>query len=432
MFRPKKPGPKPFVHLPPSFSMDDFDCLVQSLELQNLPVKSQETAAGRGLFAATHIPPSTPLFTIPACNLVNCRTLRGHYPAGLTAIQLISLHLCLHRFSTTSTATYPFGSYICTLPREFDTHPLTSRVQQRDLNYPPSIAIALDHLHARYLDDLRLVRRYLHFHSDSLSQKLEPDSILDAFETDFLWGWLNVNTRCIYHRLKATRADPDNITLCPILDFANHSIQGSCMTPRLSNAERANASPIPKLGDPLTLMSPPTLTKAGEELYLTYGAHSNRTLYVEYGFVIPCSLDDPRAEVDVQDIVESIFNEQGLDGTVKKKMLQDSGYYGEWILDGSPAVSYRLITALRLLHVLLDDADGSLSRWQETLTGVRDMISDANERAWQETVCKICSCLIERGEGRNKEQNSGAIGILWEEELSVSARILCQYRVPLV
>jgi hypothetical protein len=98
------------------------------------------------------------------------------------------------------------------------------------------------------------------------------------------------------------------------------------MTTRLSDAERSNTPPIPRLGDPLTLLSPDTPTAAGEELCLTYGQHSNSTLFVEYGFVAPCAPNDARAQVDVQDLVEPMFT--GNDGDTKKKMLQDSGYWG--------------------------------------------------------------------------------------------------------
>lgn len=340
-----------------------FAELVEWLELgpQARNVEPRDTpGAGRGLFARADIPASTPLFTIPARALLNSRSLAPHYPPGLNAIQLIALHLCLYRPLHPSHSLDPlFGPYISTLPHEFDSHPLTSHVKAADAReLPPSVATALAGLHARYLHDWTTVRGYvvgpcllLHFSSHTpASEKIYVacrsrsfvwiERMILSRQTSFGHGstaslsqatrpFANqtaVNTRCIYHRLKGTRSHPDNLTLCPILDFANHAVTGPCMTPRLSDAERSNAPPIPKLGDPLTLLSPDTPTKAGDELYLTYGAHSNRTLFVEYGFVAACAPDDPRAEVDVQDLVEHLF--QGKDGETKKKMLQDSGYWG--------------------------------------------------------------------------------------------------------
>ncbi|KAJ7109358.1 hypothetical protein C8R44DRAFT_802311 [Mycena epipterygia] len=406
-----------------------FAELVEWLELgpQERNVEARETpGAGRGLFALTNIPPSTPFLTIPARALLNSRSLVPHYPPGLNAVQLIALHLCLYRPLHPSHSLDPlFGPYISTLPREFDSHPLTSHVKAADAReLPPSVDTALVRLHARYLHDWTTVRGYVRENLRLLQKPfVRLDRADDTLQADFLWAWLNVNTRCIYHRLKGTRSHPDNLTLCPILDFANHAVAGPCMKPRLSDAERSNAPPIPRLGDSLTLLSPDTPTKAGDELYLTYGAHSNRTLFVEYGFVAACAPDDPRAEVDVQDLVEHLF--QGNEGEAKKKMLQDSGYWGDWTLDGSPAVSYRLITALRLLHAPLGSLD--VQRWQDTLTGLRDGVSDANESAWKQTVVDICSTVIQRAQKRSKVSAGWfveAVEILWEEECHVASRIL--------
>ncbi|KAJ7774807.1 hypothetical protein B0H16DRAFT_1508485 [Mycena metata] len=406
--------------------MGSFDTLqsLLSLPIRDLPVEPRAVGGRRGLFATVDIPPSTPLLTIPARALLNIRTLAPHYPPGLNAIQLISLHLCLYRpVGSTQPSLDPlYGPYLSTLPIEFDFHPLTDRVRHTNALLPPSIARALESLHSRYLQDWHTIQEYLQINSRQLSMKphVRLDRSHDALEEDFLWGWLNVNTRCIYHRLKSTRSHPDNLTLCPILDFANHTVAGPCMTLRLSDAERSNTAPIPRLGDPLTLLSPDTPTKPGEELYLTYGAHPNRTLFVEYGFVVAGTSDHSRAEVEVQDLVEPLFDTD--DGAVKKKMLQDCGYWGDWTLDGSPAVSYRLITALRLLHAPLIDSDGALGRWQDTLTGLRDTISEANEAAWKETVVGVCATLVQRANTR-RSNVSGDISILWEEELQVASRV---------
>ncbi|KAJ7172493.1 hypothetical protein C8R46DRAFT_893627 [Mycena filopes] len=417
----------------------DFDILHRWLELgRDLPVEPRAVGHGRGLFATRPIPPSTPLFTIPARAMLNIRTLAPHYPPGLNAVQLIALHLCLYRPLHPLDPPDPlfglFGPYISTLPRDFNFHPLTAHVQHVDALLPPSVTRALESVHSRYIHDWNTVNLYLvrplpcplhlvHIQTkQSNSRLLSHVRLHDSLEEDFLWGWLNVNTRCIYHRLKGTRSHPDNLTLCPILDFANHAVAGPCMTPHISDAEGSNTSPIPRLGDPLTLLSPDTPSEPGQELYLTYAAHPNRTLFVEYGFVVRCASDDPRAEVQVQDLAEPLFETE--DGAVKKKMLEESGYWGDWALDGSPAVSYRLITALRLLHVSLVDSNGALRRWQDTLTGLRDVVSEENEKAWKATVLAICTTLIQRADAqRSNADLVGDVRVLWEEEQHVASRI---------
>ncbi|KAJ6630784.1 hypothetical protein B0H10DRAFT_2160174 [Mycena sp. CBHHK59/15] len=417
--------------------------LLEWLQLQIPLVEPREApGAGYGLFATAAIPPSTPLFAVPAHALLNVRTLAPHYPtpSALTAVQLISLHLLLYRPLGNSHSLDPlFGPYISILPRKFNSHPLTCHVKGVDVRQlPPSVASALERLSARFRHDWQTVHGYVRDNLSVLSQKkgVRLDRDKDALEVDFLWAWLNVNTRCIYHRLKSSRSDPDNLTLCPILDFANHRVDGPCMKPRPSDADLHNASPIPRLGDAFTLLSPDTPTDCGEEMHLTYGAHPNRTLFVEYGFIVAHKHNRPRGEVDVQDIVEGRFKEKGNEGRAKESILRETGYWGDWTLDGSPSISYRLITALRLFHIPWDRSEDALQRWRDTLTGVRDTISDANERAWKETVSTICSDLIQRAQEHMKLQddhstaNEGpnrwlleVVEMLWEEEYHVALEI---------
>jgi hypothetical protein len=146
-----------------------------------------------------------------------------------------------------------------------------------------------------------------------------------------------VNTRCIYWRLKTSRSDPDNLTLCPILDFANHTPFSSQMFPQSSDVTIWNTTPRPKLGDDFTLLSSHnTDIHIGEEICLTYGAHSNRTLFVEYGFInemFDGELDSNfSGEVDVQDIIEEMFRKRGIVGEWMKGILEQEGYW-EYVLN---------------------------------------------------------------------------------------------------
>lgn len=140
-----------------------------------------------------------------------------------------------------------------------------------------------------------------------------------------------VNTRCIYYRLKHAKTNPDNLTMCPILDFANHSPVQANMTPVPSNTKIWNAAPVNPIGDGLKFTSPDNVKiEENDEILLTYGSHSNRTLFVEYGFVNLLSKNRPfpSGEVDVQDLAEKyVFADVQL-GEAVRVILVAEGYWG--------------------------------------------------------------------------------------------------------
>jgi len=384
----------------------------------------------------------------------------------------MSLHIFLHLPSEELESQDPlFGPYISILPRQFDAHPLTWVIKQRnDQNpeiiqnqlledLPPSVTTALENLENRFWADWKIIRKYVEEHRNVLRKK-GPRLKFARFQADdhvltldFACAWLNVNTRCIYHRLKASRSDPDNITLCPILDFANHNPILPHALPSPSDAGIWNTAPRSKLGDDFTLMSPANSNiEQGQELYLCYGAHANRTLFVEYGFVNEFSArilsrGEFHGEVDVQELVEHLFDQREAIGKWMRGTLENEGYWGNWTLHSSPTPhpSYRLITALRLYCILpicsssIPLAPAEVLRpWRETMLGKRDCVSEENERSWRETVLRICTTLAERAASytsamaaRNADANNqiwihwmqGNIRMLWEEEGYVAAAV---------
>jgi ribosomal lysine N-methyltransferase 2 len=121
-----------------------------------------------------------------------------------------------------------------------------------------------------------------------------------------------VNTRCVYHRLYSSQSHPDNLTLCPLLDLANHTS---------SLAHASSIEPIPTFFSPSA-----SFLKKGDEVYLRYGPHSSTTLFTEYGFVERDPLHG--GQVDVSDILESLFHEKGPLGDWMKTTLQAKNYWG--------------------------------------------------------------------------------------------------------
>ena len=117
---------------------------------------------------------------MPAAALLNSRTLRRIYPSialegfyegysssspVLTGTQLISIHLALHRPKGNSYSKDPhFGPYIDTLPRSFDSHPLTWLIKRKkgkttnveetlSHNLPPSASKTLQEVEKRFWND---------------------------------------------------------------------------------------------------------------------------------------------------------------------------------------------------------------------------------------------------------------------------------------
>lgn len=127
----------------------------------------------------------------------------------------------------------------------------------------------------------------------------------------------------MYYRLKIAKSDPDNLTLCPILDFANHSLHGSNMRPSSTNTYP------PSMTESLCFFSQDVAIQAGDEIFLTYGRHSNKTLFVEYGFVdVIHDHENVQGEVDVQDVLEEIAHEKQWRRSLVKEVLVDQGYWG--------------------------------------------------------------------------------------------------------
>lgn len=108
---------------------------------------------------------------------MNKKTIVRLYPQlrgpRLSSVQLVSLHLLLHKPVGEEDSRDPvFGPYISTLPRNFSSHPLTWMVK-RDTEeddaweraalriLPPSILLKLSVLYGRFRTDWRAVAQVL-------------------------------------------------------------------------------------------------------------------------------------------------------------------------------------------------------------------------------------------------------------------------------
>lgn len=344
------------------------------------------------------------------------------------------------------------------LPRDFGSHPLTwvvhqtlgvaSREECKLMNLlPPSVLAELLLLEKRFWTDWEAVRQYLDGLPE-LSQLRRTKGVQSEMILDFMWGWINVNTRCLYDDLGLEK--DDNMSLCPVFDFANHAWYRPTMEPlRAGKTENWQRSPSRKGNLDLVCVSCDRGIAQDQEVTLRYGWHSNRTLFVEYGFVNAIKSEELMSgvypgEVNVQDIVTDLFDQQGDAGTFVKKTLDVEGYLGNWTLHTSPTpahASFRLTTALRLYHTFparpelgraASEDDMNTASWRDTIMGYTEDISEANEKACRDTILEICRVVIERAENglkyvKEEEEGEewyskclGTVALLWREELWVA------------
>ncbi|SPO27048.1 related to RKM2 - ribosomal protein lysine methyltransferase [Ustilago trichophora] len=274
----------------------------------------------------------------------------------------------------------------------------------------------------------------------------------------YLWAWLCVNSRCVF--LPLSLADhSDNFTLAPMLDMANHTPD-----PALECKVRYASDGGLELYAPVSDASPSGL-KGGDECCITYGPHSNQSLLSEYGFVLPAQLKfagegadagngaewkgSRYVDVLMDQEVETLLKAQAKGGEDKIELLQNRGYWGEYTIHPYPEPahpSHRLIPALRLAALDLDasvpaptskvaktkpqpgvkagkkaptfhhanfaeqELASDLDKWEETLNGYRDIVSEENERQAHQILVDLC-------ESRRKDTEQARIHLMEAGEI---------------
>lgn len=202
--------------------------------------------------------------------------------------------------------------------------------------------------------------------------------------------------------------------------------------------------------------------RKGDEVFITYGSHSNSNLFSEYGFVLPSNINERSTssdydgnqynEVKIDEEIEEILNEMNkdeLEGIRKKILLQDRGYWGDYTLHWK-IPSHRVVVALRLMSIdlsiinvenqnvenrhhnnrsskrmkkendtkqtsnsSLDEDENDLYKWEQTLLGLKDEISEENEKRARELLLELCE-KVERRNGRSREKYRESEGLLVE------------------
>ncbi|EJD05890.1 SET domain-containing protein [Fomitiporia mediterranea MF3/22] len=439
--------------------------------------------AGRGLFTTKPLPPSKdPFLSIPASALLNSRTLRRFYPKIaleglydnpssdliLTGTQLLSIHLALYRPGGEDSCSKDahFGVYIDTLPTEFDSHPLTWLVKEKLgkagahevkllERLPPSVLSELEAVATRYWHDWDIAVRAKEKYSEELRSKNE--ALFN--EDDFLWGWLVVNTRSLYADLFNRNLPQSNLTLCPVIDFANHTASSSVpyavWKDRPSKVLSRPRGPSKHAND-YTFLPPKQGLGQGEELLIQYGKHSNRRLFAEYGFVD----ENADKEADVSDLIDELIASKRAEGLIRELLPEVAQHFMSdlriYAVPPPAHPSWGLHCVLRLINLAFPsrppelrltlgsaEVEDALKPWRDVTVGEAEVVSEANETSVRRDLESICKIVIARSsEGVHQlrdedvrseassdncewyEWSEGCVVELWEEEAHVARAVM--------
>ncbi|KIX96613.1 uncharacterized protein Z520_07879 [Fonsecaea multimorphosa CBS 102226] len=160
----------------------------------------------------------------------------------------------------------------------------------------------------------------------------------------YRYSWLLVSTRTFYYTPpdmapEDTPEADECLAVVPFGDYFNHSDVATCKAAYSATGYEFKAD---------------RAVAKGEELYISYGTHSNDFLLVEYGFTLAKNKSD---EVSLDTVILPLFSAK------QKDMLKEADYLGNYALEGpsmqdDEVACYRTRIALRLLCM-------PLKKWNE-------------------------------------------------------------------
>ncbi|KAJ3204310.1 SET domain-containing protein 4 [Entophlyctis luteolus] len=327
----------------------------------------------------------TPIISVDAKFLITIDTARAFFREvsnillgnHLSEHAALAAYLAVHRFARPTGNLW--NAYFDMLPRSFETVAANFPSSLQDL-LPEYLRHGLMQQQAKTLQrDFEAVRK--------MGLNIDAD--------DFRWGWFAVNTRCItlntsiQTNYSANTNDP-KIALAPFLDLLNHSqfAKISANFNRITNAfEIVALEDIPR----------------GKECFISYGAHDNAFLLVEYGFAISRHCENKELNfwthnrfdhlnIDKEIMCLPIPGEKsGVRETIFSE-LQASGLNYALHVDED---SFRVMNALRLYSCFIGgNMKSQLRVWRKVVQGELPFIDKENEKRANKLLLSICDNLL--------------------------------------
>ncbi|KAI5968181.1 hypothetical protein KGF57_000230 [Candida theae] len=304
--------------------------------------------SGRGVYARESIKPHNLIINVPHVFLMNSVTVLNHIAKyngmkldhqmsasadvvhdvyatiyqslskeellELSSFQLLAMYIAMERKREKS-YWKPFLEMLPTF-EDFSLVTLLYDVETVNL-LPESTRRMHDKVLKRFEHDFKVV-------FEMLSSKTE-NALSLVSRQEFLLSWLSVNSRCLYMKLPTSKNTQDNFTLAPYIDFINHSPDDHC-----------NLKIDSKGFQVFTTSS----YASGEQLYFSYGPHSNEFLLTEYGFIVPNNKWD---DIDLTKAILAILKPQQIE------FLKQHHYFGNYTVNRE-GLSFRTEVALATLQ----------------------------------------------------------------------------------
>jgi hypothetical protein len=232
--------------------------------------------------------------------------------------------------------------------------------------------------------------------------KLDWAAVSSAFPDikydDYIYRWLIINTRTFYflsplpahQKLHPSNRD-DCMAQSPFADYFNHTSSTSACSASFSPAGYTISTPVN--------------IKKGEEIYISYGNHSNDFLLAEYGFILGEEGGGNQwDEVPLDPYILPLFSAK------QQERLEERGFLGKYVLDRND-VCYRTQVALRILVL-------PARKWEHFADGMEDGVKE------QGAVNKVLKKVLREFELEAKEKIEELEGLKDEAEMEYQRDML--------
>lgn len=234
----------------------------------------------------------------------------------LSSFQLLSIYLTFEKQRGTNSFWKPFLDMLPSM-EDFALMPIHWSDETCKLS-PDSTQKSSLKVRDRFENDYKLI-------CDLIQTKTDLDVTTLLPRQDVLLSWLCINSRCLYMNLPTSKNTADNFTMAPYVDFMNHSCDDHC-TLKID-------------GKGFQVLSTCSYN-IDDQVYLSYGPHSNDFLLCEYGFIIP---GNKWNDLDVSKYIIPLLKPEQVE------FLQENDYFDNYTMTKDD-ISFRTQVALATLQ----------------------------------------------------------------------------------